>query len=79
MNLQERSGNASLQEGIKLARGIFALRGNHSEIHLSEVELAAQLALAYRHGVQACINALRPLKEYPDDNGGKQAEIGGEL
>lgn len=44
---------ASVAEGMKLARGIFALRGNHSEIHLSEAELATQLALAFEHGVRA--------------------------
>lgn len=50
---------ASVAEGMKLARGIFALRGNHSEIHLSEQELATQLALAFEHGVRAAARAAK--------------------
>ena len=48
----------AVAEGIKLARGIFALRGNHFEIHLKESELAAHLALAFKHGVRAAIRDL---------------------
>lgn len=36
--------------GKKLARHVFSKRGNHSEIHLSEVELAAMLAVAAEVG-----------------------------
>ena len=48
----------AVAEGIKLARGIFALRGDHFEIHLKESELAAQLALAFKHGVRAAMHDL---------------------
>jgi hypothetical protein len=54
--------DASVAEGIKLARGIFVLRGNNSEIHLSEKELATNLALAFEHGAKAV--ALRTLKDF---------------
>lgn len=54
--------------GKKLARGIFVLRGNHSEIHLSEDELATSLALAFEHGAKAV--ALRTLKEFEASNSG---------
>ncbi len=43
----------AVKDGIKLARGIFALRGSHSEIHLKEDELASALALAFEHGIRA--------------------------
>lgn len=36
--------------GTELARQIFAKRGNHSEAHLTEMELAAMLALAAERG-----------------------------
>lgn len=41
----ETSGNA-ISIGRNMARAMFLARGNHSEIHLSEVQLAALLALA---------------------------------
>lgn len=68
MTIMEEITNKSVAEGIKLARGIFALRGNHAEIHLSETQLAANLALAFRHGVQAAINELRPLTIAPEES-----------
>ena len=37
---------AALRIGAQLARMVFAKRGNHSEAHISEMELAALLALA---------------------------------
>ena len=37
---------ASVAVGTTLARQLFERRGNHSETHLSEAELAALLALA---------------------------------
>lgn len=44
------SGEHYIDAGMKMARQIFAKRGNHSEIHLSEAELATLLALAFKMG-----------------------------
>lgn len=60
---ETRDSSESVKEGVKLARGIFALRGNHTEAHLTETELAAALTLAFQHGVRAAIQRLRPLAE----------------
>lgn len=35
--------------GTRIARAIFERRGNHSEVHLSEAELAAFLTFAIDH------------------------------
>lgn len=35
-----------MEIGIRLARKLFQKRGNHSEVHLNEAQLAAILALA---------------------------------
>lgn len=40
------TSDQALERGMALARRIFARRGNHAEIHLTEVQLAALLALA---------------------------------
>lgn len=45
--------------GQKLARGIFNLRGNHSEAHLSELELAAMIALGVESGQAPLLTALK--------------------
>ena len=46
--------------GRKLARGFFEKRGNHSEVHLSEMVLASLLALAAELAVkQAAVEAFR--------------------
>lgn len=37
---------------MQLARRLFEKRGNHSEVHLSEVELAALLAIAFQRGYE---------------------------
>ena len=37
--------------GKVLARRLFHKRGNHSEVHLTEAELAAMLALAAEQGL----------------------------
>jgi hypothetical protein len=42
----------STEEGARLARKVFAKRGNHSEAHLTEVELAASLAVAFEFGYE---------------------------
>jgi hypothetical protein len=42
--------SADIDVGTQLARAAFATRGNHTEIHLSEVMLAALLAVATAHG-----------------------------
>ncbi len=44
---QERADVAC---GMRIARSVFEKRGNHSEAHLSEGELAALLAIAFRIG-----------------------------
>jgi hypothetical protein len=44
---------AAVQIGLKLARRIFASRGNHSEVHLREMHLAAMLAVAAEQGRQS--------------------------
>lgn len=45
--------NRSVNFGMKLAREVFSKRGNHSEAHLPEAELAALLALAFEAGRKA--------------------------
>lgn len=44
-----------LEVGMQLARSFFATRGNHSEAHLSEAELAALLAIAAERGALATL------------------------
>lgn len=45
----------ALQRGAEMARRVFEKRGNHSEAHMREAELAALLALAFELGVDwAC-------------------------
>jgi len=41
---------AAIRAGQMIARKVFAKRGNHSEAHISEAELAALLALAFELG-----------------------------
>lgn len=43
---------ASVKAGQVLAQRVFAKRGNHSEAHLSQLELAALLAFAYEKGME---------------------------
>lgn len=40
----------AVDQGMALARKLFAKRGNHFEAHLNEAELAALLAIAYEAG-----------------------------
>jgi hypothetical protein len=40
----------ALTEGARVARTIFAKRGNHTEAHLSEVELSAILTVVFELG-----------------------------
>jgi hypothetical protein len=40
----------AIQAGKTIARKVFAKRGNHSEAHVSEAELAALLAIAFQLG-----------------------------
>lgn len=40
----------AIEMGLKIARHAFAKRGNHSEIHINESDLAALLVLAYIKG-----------------------------
>jgi hypothetical protein len=39
---------------VRMARILFKLRGNHSEMHITEAELAGMLAGAARLGVVGC-------------------------
>lgn len=41
----------ALEAGMRLARLTFHNRGNHSEIHITEADLAALLSLAYQDGL----------------------------
>lgn len=41
-----------IEVGKRLARHVFSRRGNHSEAHMSELELAAVLAVAAEKGHQ---------------------------
>jgi hypothetical protein len=38
------------RQGTQMARRLFAKRGNHSEIHVSELQLAAMLTIACQTG-----------------------------
>ena len=46
-------GGLALNIARSLARKVFQSRGNHSEVHLSEAELAAMLAVAAETGMWA--------------------------
>jgi hypothetical protein len=43
--------------GLALARKVFAKRGDHSEVHLAEVTLAAMLAIAADQGARQQLQA----------------------
>ena len=43
----------AIAAGRKIARRVFARRGNRTEAHISEAELAALCALAYQLGLKA--------------------------
>lgn len=43
----------AIREGVKIARYVFAKRGNHTEAHISEAELAALLAVAFERGAES--------------------------
>lgn len=74
---------AVVAEGTKLARGMFALRGNHHEMRLSEEELAAHLTLAFEHGIRAAARMLTDSlvetapNSHPKDGGPKEIAWGG--
>lgn len=40
----------ALAAGTAIAKRMFAKRGNHTEIHLRQAELAAALTVAFEHG-----------------------------
>lgn len=42
----------AVDQGMALARKIFEKRGGHSEIHVTERDLAAMLALAFEVGAE---------------------------
>lgn len=48
----------SAAAGLRLARRIFEKRGNHSEAHITEEELAVMLAAAYEIGKDEYIEGL---------------------
>lgn len=41
-----------IEYGLGVARKVFAKRGNHSEAHLTEAEVAAIAAVAYKDGLR---------------------------
>jgi hypothetical protein len=45
-HLSGTCSDKAVEIGQRLARRVFANRGNHSEVHLTELELAALLGLA---------------------------------
>jgi threonine/homoserine efflux transporter RhtA len=47
----------SIAVGQALARSVFKQRGNHSEVHLSELELAALLAIACDYVLERILEA----------------------
>lgn len=49
----DAEADAYLRIGLKIAREIFAQRGNHSEAHLSEGELAGICAAAAQIAAEA--------------------------
>lgn len=58
----------AIDTGLKIARHAFAKRGNNSEIHINESDLAAYLTLAYVRGQQeaeaaraVCVETVRDL------------------
>lgn len=50
--IEEKIDDRSIEFGRDIARRVFEKRGNHSEAHLKEVELAALLAIAYADGAK---------------------------
>jgi hypothetical protein len=49
--MQTDTSDTAVTIGMRLGRRLFQTRGNHSEVHLSEMELAALLALAAQAGI----------------------------
>lgn len=43
-----------IEAGMIVARKLFEKRGNHSEAHLTELELAALIALGFEMGQKSC-------------------------
>ncbi len=54
---------AAVRVGARLARQIFADRGNHSQVHLSEPQLAELAAVACQVGLSAGAEELRNMTE----------------
>ena len=50
---ESRNGEPYVDAGMAMARKIFEKRGNHTEVHLNEGELAGFLAIAISNGVAA--------------------------
>lgn len=68
---QRELREASVAEGMRMARRIFQQRGNHSEAHLSEEFLATTLSIAFEHGAQAlnksAAEMMRSLEDLVED------------
>ncbi|WP_437310045.1 hypothetical protein [Sorangium sp. So ce388] len=47
-----RMRELAISEGQRLARRMFAKRGNRAEMHLDEATLAAMLAVAFERGYE---------------------------
>jgi hypothetical protein len=49
-SVQRPPSELAVSEGQRMARRFFSKRGDHSEVHLREAELAALLALSFEQG-----------------------------
>lgn len=49
--------------GTQMARKYFERRGNHSEVHLSEKQLAGIMAVAFEMGAESMEKAFNSTKE----------------
>jgi hypothetical protein len=50
----------AVQHGMRFARYVFEKRGNNSEVHISEAELAAIMAVSFERGARAAEWQLHP-------------------
>lgn len=55
--------DTAVEAGMRLARRFFQKRGNHSEAHLSEKELAGLMALAFNMGAETADKVIHDATE----------------
>lgn len=60
MKKTEQLRETALAEGRRLARKMFAKRGNNSEVHLDEVTLACALTVAFELGYELASKEREP-------------------